>query len=82
MSYAIVFLLLLTSPFKAFKIFSNLILGSDFLNDIFTFKKEHIERLNVSNRKLIKKFYPKLFAFFREKKVDIWEIFMIEVLFK
>lgn len=66
-------------PFRSFKIFANIILGSNFILKAFIFKKDHISKINESSRALIKKHYSKIFGFFSKMKVNIWEVFLIEV---
>lgn len=73
------FLLLFASPFKAFKIFSNLILGSNFILKAFIFKKDHIAKVGQAARRLVQKFHSKIYKFFAKLKVDLWEVFLIEV---
>ena len=79
MSYSIVFLLLLMPPHEAFKTFSNIILSSDFLFNTINFKKSYLQNLNRACSDIIRKFNSKMFKFFKKLKIDIWEIFLVEV---
>lgn len=79
MSYVMIFLLLFATPFKAFKIFANMILGSNFILKAFIFKKDHITKISQSSKKLIQKFHTKIYKFCVKLNVDLWEVFLIEV---
>ena len=79
MSYSVVFLLLSVEPQKAFQIFSTLIFSVEILYKCFTFDKELVSNLNKATKNLIKKYFPNLYGYFSKKKIDIWQIYIIEV---
>lgn len=56
-----------------------MILGSNFILKAFIFKKDHITKISQSSKKLIHKFHSKIYKFCVKLKVDLWEVFMIEV---
>ena len=79
MSYIAIFLLLQAPPIKAFRIFSNLIMDSDFYFKVFSFDKKQITNIQKTCCQLVKDIYPAVFKYFRNNKIDIWEIAIIEV---
>lgn len=80
MSYIVIFLLIFMEPLNTYKMFSTLILTSEFIFNWFSFDKDYVNKINLICSVLIQKLFPNLYEFFTEVKIDIWEVFIIEVI--
>jgi hypothetical protein len=79
MSYSAVFLLLTMGPSQAFQIFCTMIVSFEFHFKCFIFEKKLVSSLNSVTDVLVSKYFPNLFQYFSNKKINIWQIYMIEV---
>ena len=68
------------TPHEAFRTFCNLILPSEFFYNIINFKKSYLENMNKACSDIMKKFNPRMYKTFQKLKINIWEIFLIEVI--
>ena len=74
------FLLLFMEPLQSYKTFSTIILTSDFLFRCFSFDKIFFQNINKTASCLINRYYPNMHRLFKDLKIDVWEVFMIEVI--
>lgn len=78
MSYLMTMLLLFFPPYKAFKYFCNLVLTKRYLYKTYLFKKKYLNKINFVLEHTVSKYYPKLYGFLKNAKMEIWNIFWVE----
>ena len=81
MSYLMVMLLIIYSPYQAFKLFCNLVLCKKVLFDNYSFKKKAMIYIHSNIEDIVQKRHPKTFKFFKEAKVEVWNIIWVEWLY-
>jgi hypothetical protein len=81
MSYIMAFLLTQYPPYRAFKLFCNLVITNKFIYKTFIFKEKHIWNVNTMMEQIFARFHPALYSTFKELKVEIWSILWIEWVF-
>jgi len=81
MSHIMAFLLTLFSPYRAFKLFCNLIITNKFLFRSVMSKQKHIWRINTMMEQIFARFYPETYAFLKNAKIEIWGELWMEWLY-
>lgn len=75
------FLLTLFSPYRAFKLFSNLIITKKFIFRSFVSKQKHIWRTNTMMEQIFARYYPETYIALKDSKIEIWSELWMEWLF-
>ena len=78
MSYPIIMLLFHFPPYKAFKLFCNLILSKGILYKTYYFNEEFISKMHSVIEDIICFYFEKLYGVLKSKKMEIWNIYWIE----
>ena len=78
MSYPMVMLLFHYKPYRAFKLFTNLVLSRSILYKTYLFKREFMESVYGCLENIVFFYYNELYQYFKSHKLDIWNIFWIE----
>ena len=78
MSYPMVMLLFHYKPYRAFKLFTNLVLSNNVLYKTYLFDKEFMENIYACLENIVFYYYNDLYQYFKKEKLEIWNIFWIE----
>ena len=81
MSYLMVMLLIVYPPYKAFKMFCNLVVCKKILFDNYSFKKEANKRINRTIEDIVQRSAPKTYKFLKHSKVEMWTMLWVEWLY-
>lgn len=78
MNYLMFMLLLVYDPYHAFKAFCNLVVTRPFLYDNYSFRKKSISHMHNIVEQLISRNCPKIYAYLKTIKVEMWTILWVE----
>lgn len=78
MAYLMVFLLGLSRPYRAFKLFCGLVMGDSPLFSLFSFKQKEIDRVNSEMRSLMERESPRLFSELEKRGTGVWNVLWVE----
>ena len=78
MAYLMVFLLVLSRPYRAFKLFCGLVMGDSPLFSLFSFREREIDRVNSEMRSLMERESPRLFSELEGRGMGVSNVLWVE----